>query len=204
MCICNFSLLIHSGLTYSIDSCVSHVVGLQVLPRSSWSTAGLRHQQAPNVRERRAVVERAVRPCRPPHRGDAGGKQERPGHPQDCPHGGGQGLCRSAGLFCLCFWWLSIELHQLLYQKTVFFSAVSNSAQNSFLNVRACCFMYSYICTAFGSNFSYGDCMVQYMYFTILHRIVSHPFKSNWILPCRMVLYSFPFHHCTVWFGMVW
>ncbi|TMS18507.1 Ras-related protein Rab-25 [Larimichthys crocea] len=34
----------------------------------------------------RAVVERAVRPCRPSHRGHAGGKQERLGNAQDlCP-----------------------------------------------------------------------------------------------------------------------
>ena len=43
--------------------------------------------------------------------------------------------------FGLCFWWLSIELHQELYQKKMcFFSAVSNSASKSFLNVRVCCF----------------------------------------------------------------
>lgn len=41
------------------------------------------------------MAERAVRARRPSHRGDAGGKQERPAEPEDCSLGGGPGLCRS-------------------------------------------------------------------------------------------------------------
>ncbi len=45
------------------------------------------------------MVEGAVRPCGPSHRGYAGGEQERPGDPQDRAHRGGQGLRRSVKLF---------------------------------------------------------------------------------------------------------
>ena len=67
----------------------------QVLQGSGRGPVGLWHHQAPDLWERRAVAEGAVRPRGPSHGGHAGGEQERPGEPQDRAQRGGQGLCRS-------------------------------------------------------------------------------------------------------------
>lgn len=67
----------------------------QLLQGGSRGSVGVRHQQAPDLREHGAMAEGTVRARGPSHRGDAGGKQKRPGHPQDGSLRGGPGLCRS-------------------------------------------------------------------------------------------------------------
>ena len=66
----------------------------QVLPRGSGGPAGLRHRQAPDLRERGALAEGAEGPRRQQHRHHAGGQQERPAAPEGRAHRRGARLRR--------------------------------------------------------------------------------------------------------------
>ncbi len=66
----------------------------QVLSGCRWGSASLRHRQAPDIRERRALAEGAEGPRWQQHRHHAGGKQERPPSPPGSAHWWGSSLCR--------------------------------------------------------------------------------------------------------------